>query len=54
MSLQQAENYARRLRNPRDAAALADDARRALNELIKEIRDLQARVSKLERPKSER
>jgi hypothetical protein len=54
MGLQQAENYARRLHNPRDAAAMADNIRRALNELIKEIRDLQARVSKLERPKPER
>jgi uncharacterized protein YlxW (UPF0749 family) len=54
MGLHEAENYARRLRNPRDAAALADDTRRALNELIKEIKDLQARVSKLERPKLER
>jgi len=49
MSLNQAKNYVRKVRDARDVAELAKSVERALDEIIREIRDLQIRVSNAER-----
>jgi hypothetical protein len=49
MSLYDAEKYARRVRDARDVAELARTVERALDEIIREIRDLQIRVANAER-----
>jgi hypothetical protein len=48
MSLSNAGMYGRRARAARDVAEVGDNAKRAIDELIKEIKRLQAQVADLE------
>ena len=49
MSLSNAEMYARRAKNGDNHEEVGSNVKRAIDELIQEIRDLEARVSILER-----
>ena len=49
MSLDDVRVYASRTRSAKNVAELADIVRHALDAIIREIKDLQTRVSKIER-----
>jgi hypothetical protein len=49
MSLSNAEMYGRRARNADNHEEVGENVKKAIDELIREIRDLEARVSNLER-----
>jgi hypothetical protein len=48
MSLSNAEMYGRRARDASDAKTVGDNAKRAIDELIKAIKDLDVKVRRLE------
>jgi polyhydroxyalkanoate synthesis regulator phasin len=49
MSTSNAEMYGRRARDAADHADVGLNVKRAIDELVKEIKELEARVAKLER-----